>query len=283
VVQTGGSIYPGLIELHNHLAYDALPLWQVPERYDNRDDWGSPNPPYSVYGQAGGERHAHDPAIAAYPNRWLDTLAANNHFEAITLGSLAETAYETWKATPSGQSHTTVQAALTHPTYPESEAASGQTTLVAATAAMLANWNHALPTLHAAITHPDTKVPVELYGTALVPTDDAPIPEADVPPGLPTWMRGLKTWAERTGPTPHPNGEPSPSPPSKRLPIRRRRADARSVSSGHKRSGQIPILRCCVRHGGWRASVAGRGLVPQWRHRAQPDWARRRRDVVAVR
>jgi 5-methylthioadenosine/S-adenosylhomocysteine deaminase len=46
VVQTGGSIYPGLIELHNHLAYDALPLWQVPQRYDNRDDWGSPNPPY---------------------------------------------------------------------------------------------------------------------------------------------------------------------------------------------------------------------------------------------
>lgn len=40
VVQTGGSIYPGLIELHNHLAYDALPLWQVPQRYDNRDRWG---------------------------------------------------------------------------------------------------------------------------------------------------------------------------------------------------------------------------------------------------
>jgi 5-methylthioadenosine/S-adenosylhomocysteine deaminase len=46
VVHTGGSIYPGLIELHNHLAYDALPLWQVPQRYENRDEWGSPNPPY---------------------------------------------------------------------------------------------------------------------------------------------------------------------------------------------------------------------------------------------
>jgi hypothetical protein len=46
VVHTRGSIYPGLIELHNHLAYDALPLWQVPQRYENRDDWGSPNPPY---------------------------------------------------------------------------------------------------------------------------------------------------------------------------------------------------------------------------------------------
>jgi uracil-DNA glycosylase len=155
---------------------------------------------YSVYGQAGGERHAHDRAIAAYRNRWLDTLAANNPFEAIiTLGGLAETAYQAWKATPNGQSHTTVQAALTHPTYPESAAASGRTTLAAATAAMLANWNQALPSLHAAISHPDTKVPLELYGTALVPTDDAPIPEADLPPGLPAWMRGLKTWAERTG------------------------------------------------------------------------------------
>ena len=155
---------------------------------------------YSVYGQAGGERHAHDPAIAAYRNQWLDTLAANNPLEAIiTLGGLAETAYQTWKATPNGQSQTTVQAALTHPTYPESAAASGRTTLAAATAAMLDNWNHALPSLHAAITHPDTKVPFELYGTALVPTDDALIPEADLPPGLPTWMRDLKTWAERTG------------------------------------------------------------------------------------
>src|SRR5437016_6006342 len=27
VIETGGTIFPGLIELHNHLAYDALPLW----------------------------------------------------------------------------------------------------------------------------------------------------------------------------------------------------------------------------------------------------------------
>src|SRR5204863_487088 len=41
VVAVGGTIYPGLIELHNHLSYDALPLWAVPERYGNRDQWGS--------------------------------------------------------------------------------------------------------------------------------------------------------------------------------------------------------------------------------------------------
>ena len=39
-VGTRGTIYPGLIELHNHLSYDALSLWDVPERYTNRDQWG---------------------------------------------------------------------------------------------------------------------------------------------------------------------------------------------------------------------------------------------------
>src|SRR3546814_1388693 len=37
--KVGGSIYPGLIDLHNHLSYDALPMWQVPDRYGNRDQW----------------------------------------------------------------------------------------------------------------------------------------------------------------------------------------------------------------------------------------------------
>jgi 5-methylthioadenosine/S-adenosylhomocysteine deaminase len=39
-VATGGTIYPGLIDLHNHLSYDALTLWDVPEMYTNRDQWG---------------------------------------------------------------------------------------------------------------------------------------------------------------------------------------------------------------------------------------------------
>ncbi|MDF0645205.1 MAG: amidohydrolase family protein [Nitrospira sp.] len=39
VVDVGGTIFPGLIELHNHLAYNALQLWQVPKKYYNRDQW----------------------------------------------------------------------------------------------------------------------------------------------------------------------------------------------------------------------------------------------------
>ncbi|MDM0076009.1 amidohydrolase family protein [Variovorax sp. J2P1-59] len=40
VVETGGSIYPGLIELHNHLSFNALTLWSpVPKLYQNRGQW----------------------------------------------------------------------------------------------------------------------------------------------------------------------------------------------------------------------------------------------------
>jgi 5-methylthioadenosine/S-adenosylhomocysteine deaminase len=39
-VGTRGTIYPGLIDLHNHLSYDALSLWDVPAKYTNRDQWG---------------------------------------------------------------------------------------------------------------------------------------------------------------------------------------------------------------------------------------------------
>lgn len=41
VIETGGTIYPGLIELHNHPAYNAIPLWSVPTRYLNRGQWRS--------------------------------------------------------------------------------------------------------------------------------------------------------------------------------------------------------------------------------------------------
>jgi len=45
VVATGGTIFPGLIELHNHLSYNALPLWDVPKKYTNRNQWSGPSTP----------------------------------------------------------------------------------------------------------------------------------------------------------------------------------------------------------------------------------------------
>ena len=42
VVETGGTLFPGLIELHNHLSYNALPLWSpVPKRFEHRDQWST--------------------------------------------------------------------------------------------------------------------------------------------------------------------------------------------------------------------------------------------------
>ncbi|MEP7108484.1 MAG: amidohydrolase family protein [Ferruginibacter sp.] len=40
IVDTKGTIFPGLIELHNHLSYNILRLWQVPKKYTNRNQWG---------------------------------------------------------------------------------------------------------------------------------------------------------------------------------------------------------------------------------------------------
>jgi 5-methylthioadenosine/S-adenosylhomocysteine deaminase len=38
-IETSGTIYPGLIDLHNHFAYNILPLWAVPKQYENRSQW----------------------------------------------------------------------------------------------------------------------------------------------------------------------------------------------------------------------------------------------------
>jgi 5-methylthioadenosine/S-adenosylhomocysteine deaminase len=40
ITPTQGTLFPGLIELHNHLAYNALPLWSpVPKLYQDRGQW----------------------------------------------------------------------------------------------------------------------------------------------------------------------------------------------------------------------------------------------------
>jgi len=46
VLETGGTLYPGLVELHNHLTYNYLPLWTVPARYTNRNQWRTQEPTY---------------------------------------------------------------------------------------------------------------------------------------------------------------------------------------------------------------------------------------------
>jgi hypothetical protein len=153
---------------------------------------------YSVYGQGGGERHKDDPKIAKYRNLWLDKLIVGQSVDAVvTLGRLADLAFQAWKATPRGTATAVFHQAITHPTFPESSSASGQTTKAEAMAKMLANWNVGLEALAPHISQPDDPRPLTLYGSTLLDTDLAPIPEADLPAGLPPWMRSLKAWASR--------------------------------------------------------------------------------------
>ena len=64
-VRTGGTIFPGLIELHNHLSYNAMPLWHVPKPYTNNGQWRGVEPytrritkPSQVLGQTDGVAQA---------------------------------------------------------------------------------------------------------------------------------------------------------------------------------------------------------------------------------
>jgi 5-methylthioadenosine/S-adenosylhomocysteine deaminase len=38
-IETRGTIYPGLLDLHNHFVYNVLPLWVAPRQYSNRSQW----------------------------------------------------------------------------------------------------------------------------------------------------------------------------------------------------------------------------------------------------
>jgi hypothetical protein len=60
----------------------------------------------------------------------------------------------------------------------------------------------ALQVLKPALKHPDLQVDLAPYGTEFAADEIIEIPEADLPPGIPPWMRRVKNWAARTGKTP---------------------------------------------------------------------------------
>ncbi|MDX0463508.1 amidohydrolase family protein [Sinorhizobium medicae] len=88
-VVTGGTIFPGLIELHNHLAYNVLRPWDVPKPYANREEWRDDedykaivNDPMNVLGKSSGVA----PAIARYTEAKC-LLAGTTTSQGITLSS----------------------------------------------------------------------------------------------------------------------------------------------------------------------------------------------------
>ncbi len=156
---------------------------------------------YSVYGQAGGERHVDSEPILAYRNRWLDALLGEEgRVQAVVaFGHIGHTAFDAWaEANPERAAELTVER-LTHPTMPEASSKGNEEKRREATKKMLGQWNEGLERLDAGLSERDTELPLELYGDDLLPDDRAPIPELDLPAGSPPWMRSLRTWATRKG------------------------------------------------------------------------------------
>jgi uracil-DNA glycosylase len=148
---------------------------------------------YSVYGGSGKAT----PEITAERNTWFDAIASRNDLQAVVaLGGAATLAYQAW---PGSANAPWAFAPMTHPTFPES--ASGPK--AEAWQRLTTSWNAALATLTAAGFTPDVVAgPPVPYGARITDPELAPIPEEDLPPGLPAWMRSLDAWARRTGETP---------------------------------------------------------------------------------
>jgi len=154
---------------------------------------------YSVYGSVKSATEK-DSRLVAYRNSWLDALLKGSKVEGVVaLGTAADAAWTTWKQTPTGKTVDVTYAHITHPTQPESFSKKDKTKLAAATKALMQNWNTGLQTLSPAIKHPDGATPLVLYGTTWGTSERPPIPEGDMPAGLPGWMHEQDGWAKRTG------------------------------------------------------------------------------------
>jgi 5-methylthioadenosine/S-adenosylhomocysteine deaminase len=95
-VRTGGVIYPGLIDLHNHIAYNGLSLWSPPGRtepYTSRYQWpgdrsyeGLISDPANALGALAGKAHL----------KYLETKAVVGGVTAIQGSAKTGRPYEGW-------------------------------------------------------------------------------------------------------------------------------------------------------------------------------------------
>lgn len=91
VVRSGGTVYPGFVELHNHLPYDVLGLWAVPKQYSNRDGWSGPSTPdYHRLITGPMQVLGSDPALVAAVVRYVELrclLGGTTTSQGVTLAS----------------------------------------------------------------------------------------------------------------------------------------------------------------------------------------------------
>jgi 5-methylthioadenosine/S-adenosylhomocysteine deaminase len=93
-IETGGTIYPGLFDLHNHLSYNALKLWNVPKKFGDRSQWPTLNEYHQlVVGPMAVLGHSKDPTILPSLVRYVEAkclVAGVTTSQGIALSSAAQ-------------------------------------------------------------------------------------------------------------------------------------------------------------------------------------------------
>jgi hypothetical protein len=129
---------------------------------------------FSVFGQFNSELEAisEEPEIEGYRNAFLDRIADESPIQAVvTFGRGARHAFERW---PGGGEHPVFH--LMHPAADEAN--------------VIADWNPELPGLRAAVDPDDgAAADPEPFGASFGPEDLTPIPDFDLPFGVPGWHR----------------------------------------------------------------------------------------------
>lgn len=157
---------------------------------------------YSVYGSTHASTRKNS-NLVAYRNSWIRGILENGNIEAVVaLGKNANEAWKMWKTSEGAINTDVAYIPITHPTQPESSSGGNKAKLIEAIKKMLQNWNDGLESISSAIQHPDTTVPLTLYGQSFKDDEKPEIPDIDLPPGLPSWMRENDGWARRIGSTP---------------------------------------------------------------------------------
>ena len=155
---------------------------------------------YSVFGQHGGTRHIDNPAITAYRNRWLDTIARRNDLQAIiTFGRLADRAL----ADVEGDARRRGVPGRPRQRHPPDVPRVGEQLRAAdqgggdgAPVRVVERRAHRRCSPWSRPTRSGRSC---CTATTITKADLAPIPDEDLPPGLPPWMRSLDAWAVRRG------------------------------------------------------------------------------------